>query len=101
MIQIGDNLIFHTRSNFDLSHDLHFLLSSGQGQILTYKRISVSNSRLVTFDERSTPDMAPEVKATVWTLGRKGQVVLAQCLLSVSTQTQNVSFQIIRLFLQT
>ena len=85
VLQVGDSVIFHARSNFPLS-EFHFILYS-HGQIVTSQRIrSNSGSRLVTFDAMATSEMTPSAKGMIWMADRDGRVVSAETTLVVGSQ---------------
>ena len=85
VLQVGDSVIFHARSNFPLS-EFHFVLYS-RGQIVTSQQIkSNSGSRLVTFDAMATSEMTPSAKGMIWMADRDGRVVSAETTLVVGSQ---------------
>ena len=59
--------------------NVHFLftnkLSIFSGQILTTKLVNMGQSRLQTFDELVTGEMAPEATFTVWHVDERGDIV--------------------------
>ena len=95
LLQVGDSVIFHARSNFPLS-EFHFVLYS-HGQIVTSQQIkSSSGSRLVTFDAMATSEMTPSAKGMIWMADRDGRVVSAETTLVVASQDKKAvssSFQ--------
>lgn len=62
--QVGENLIFHARSNDPLGKFVFFMISSGR--VVTHDTFSLAKGKLVTFDVRATEDMVPAVDAFVW-----------------------------------
>ena len=88
-IKVGQNIIFHTRSNYPLS-DVHFIIEAA-GRIVFHRDLNVGNSKIITFDAIATDDMIPDSKAIVWHLSREKAIVSASCQLKISQRDDNVS----------
>ena len=72
---LGSNIILHVRSNFNLN-DFHCVVTS-RGRLLTTRLISMGHTKLKTFDEIVTFNMAPEATFMVWHVDNWGRMVTA------------------------
>ncbi len=78
---IGGSIILHVRSNFVLE-DFHCVVTSG-GRLLTTRLISMGNTKLKTFDELVSYNMAPEATFLIWHVDSWGNLVSASLTVSV------------------
>lgn len=84
---MGENVIFHVRSNFFLEDFQYVILS--EGRILTSRLIGMAETNIKTFDVQVTPEMAPSSDITVWHITRDGSLVSASTAFVVSSQGKN------------
>ena len=73
--KLGENIILHVRSNFDLE-DFHCVVTS-RGRLLTTRLISMGHTKLKTFDEIVTFNMAPQATFLVWHVDNWGRMITA------------------------
>ena len=73
--KLGENIILHVRSNFDLE-DFHCIVTS-RGRLLTTRLISMGHTKLKTFDEIVTFNMAPQATFLVWHVDNWGRMITA------------------------
>ena len=70
---LGNRIILHVRSNFALD-DFHCVITS-QNKLLTTRIITMGFTKLKTFDEIVTPEMAPQATFLVWHVDNWGRMV--------------------------
>jgi len=71
--RVGENMIFHVRSNFDLK-DFYLVIMSGQ-RLLTSKPVGMLYTKLKTFHEMVTSDMTPTATFIIWHIDSQGTFV--------------------------
>ena len=72
--RVGNNVILHLRSNYDLTTDFYLIVMSG-GRLLTSKQDSMGSFKLKTFDQLITTEMTPSVTFVLWNLDSRGAFV--------------------------
>ena len=72
---LGNRIILHVRSNFALD-DFHCVITS-KNKLLTTRIISMGFTKLKTFDEIVTPEMAPQATFLVWHVDNWGRMITA------------------------
>ena len=72
--RVGNNVILHLRSNYDLTNDFYLIVMSG-GRLLTSKQDSMGFTKLKTFDQLITTEMTPSVTFVLWNLDSRGAFV--------------------------
>ena len=84
--RVGQNVILHLRSNYDLGSDYYLTVMSG-GKLLTSKQDSMGFTKLRTFDELITSDMTPSVTFVLWNLDSRGSFVHTSLTLQTQART--------------
>ena len=70
---LGNRIILHVRSNFALE-DFHCVITS-KNKLLTTRIITMGFTKLKTFDEIVTPEMAPQATFLVWHVDNWGRMI--------------------------
>ena len=70
---LGSRIILHVRSNFALE-DFHCVITS-KNKLLTTRIITMGFTKLKTFDEIVTPEMAPQATFLVWHVDNWGRMI--------------------------
>ena len=83
--KVGENMIFHVRSNHFLED--FYLVIIADGRLLTAKPISMGLSKLRTFHERITSDMTPSVSFVLWHIDKSGTLVHTSLTVQTTSKT--------------
>lgn len=83
----GGSIILHVRSNFMLE-DFHCVVTTAKGTLLTTRLISMGNTKLKTFDEIVTFEMAPEATFLVWHVDNWGRTISASVTVPIFAHQQ-------------
>ena len=81
MLQIGENIVFHVRSNKYVEH-LNYMITNS-GKVLEASTIRLAPYNMKTFHVMVTKEMAPVSKLTVWHIDSSGYLIVQVLTFSV------------------